>query len=766
MGAAVILGAVSCLASTEFYKVGNITWQYEVSGGEATVTRWNSSATTKPTYLSIPSTINGYSVVGVKGIGSSDTVETISIPSTVTSIGDYAFNQCLSLRSISIPNGVTKLGNGVFYYCYSLTSISLPSSLTSLGTCVFDNCTNLTSITIPSMVKTIGESCFARCQKLTKVVVPDSVDTIGKFGFWNCTKLTSVTLPSSLQKLNGSTFMGCSELSAITLPKTLTCIGDVEFAWCSKLKTLTVPDKVTSIGKKAFYECDSLTSITIPSSVTSIGTEAFGGCSALSVVYVDSESEKSRVKSLMSTAGCYVSSVEFRVRSGSGGDGGGSGGNTQTTCTVTFNANGGKVSTSSRTYTVGSSYGTLPTPTRSGYEFEGWYTSSSGGSYIFSSSAVTGRITLYAHWSVSREYMNWKPFDSSSVFYLTAGEEVSIDVGGSYNVDRISGLPSGLKFDNDYYCFEGGVCALGMDTISGAAKKAGTYKVTFYATKYKGGATIKQVTRTMVVRSSSGGGGGSDDDSTDSWTLFSKARTFSGYVMNGDQYVGTIQIKTAKAKENRRTGCTTSKFTATVQVLGEKKVSLKGEYNFCVDYGYAGFTMETRNGHKLSLYNGNGGTWFGGNVTSFMGTYDGYDVEVEINDGAKKSYALDRGAAFWMDTAEFSELLGDDTYEEYLPDGIDVTVKGTKWVLPKAGKVVYNRKYDWIDESKLGENPSGLKLTFKAKDGTFKGSFKAYVDKNGRPKATTVTVTGFVVDGIGYGIATIKKVGSVAIVIE
>ncbi len=671
MGAAVILGAVSCLA--ESYNVGDTWWQYKVSGGMATVTSWSSSSSS--TYLSVPSTINGYSVgavnfwcTGVKdvyipyGVTSvervgSYTVETIFIPSTVTSIGDYAFYGCWDLRSLSIPNGVTKLGNYVFYDCYSLTSITLPSSLTSLGDYTFYYCTNLTSITIPSTVKTIGEGCFSSCQKLTKVVVPDSVGTIGHYAFGYCKELTSITLPSGLKKLNGSTFQMCSELSAVTLPKTLTCIGDFEFAWCSKLKTLTVPDKVTSIGKKAFYECDSITSITIPSSVTSIGTEAFGGCSALSVVYVDSESEKSRVKSLMSTAGCYVSSVEFRVRSGGGGngggsgggDGGGSGGNTQTTCTVTFNANGGKVSTSSRSYTVGSSYGTLPTPTRSGYEFDGWYTSSSGGTYISSYTKVTGRITLYAHWSKDWESVEW------------------------FN-----------------------------------------------------------------------------------WQIYS-ARTLSGYVMDGDQYVGTIQIKAAKAKYNRRTGCTITKFTATVQVLGEKKVSLKGEYNFCYWYPY--FTMETRDGHELNLYNGD-------ESNSFAGTYDGYDIAVKIDNGAKKSHALNRGAAFWMDTTEFSELLGDDTYEEYLPDGIDVTVKGTKWVLPKAGRVVYNRKYDWIDESKLGDNPSGLKLTFKSKDGTFKGSFKAYREVKGRPKATTVSVTGFVVDGVGYGIATIKKVGSVPIIIE
>ena len=66
----------------------------------------------------------------------------------------------------------------------------------------------------------------------------------------------------------------------------------------------------------------------------------------------------------------------------------------------------------------------------------------------------------------------------------------------------------------------------------------------------------------------------------------------------------------------------------------------------------------------------------------------------------------------------------------------------------------------------MRDNPSTLKLTYKAKDGTFKGSFKAYADVNGRPKATTVNVTGVLIDGVGYGTATIKKVGGVPVTIS
>ena len=116
-------------------------------------------------------------------------------------------------------------------------------------------------------------------------------------------------------------------------------------------------------------------------------------------------------------------------------------------------------------------------------------------------------------------------------------------------------------------------------------------------------------------------------------------------------------------------------------------------------------------------------------------------------------------------TPDLGVLTKARTFNGHLMD--DDQYVGMIWVkAAKAGKVVYNRKTGGIDESKLGENPSGLKLNFKSKDGTFTGSFKAYVVKNGKLKATTVSVSGFVVEGKGYGIATIKKIGSVAVTIE
>lgn len=115
-------------------------------------------------------------------------------------------------------------------------------------------------------------------------------------------------------------------------------------------------------------------------------------------------------------------------------------------------------------------------------------------------------------------------------------------------------------------------------------------------------------------------------------------------------------------------------------------------------------------------------------------------------------------------TFKLGAVMGDAKYEAYLPNGMQVG-GGAKWTLPKAGRVQLT-KDGAVDKSKLGENPSALKLTYKAKDGTFRGSFKSYADVNGKLKATTVNVSGVLVGGVGFGVATVRGGGGVAVMIE
>ena len=141
-------------------------------------------------------------------------------------------------------------------------------------------------------------------------------------------------------------------------------------------------------------------------------------------------------------------------------------------------------------------------------------------------------------------------------------------------------------------------------------------------------------------------------------------------------------------------------------------------------------------------------------------------VVVGLGEGVKvgKPGSLKGGAACRSDAVALEAVLG-KALLPYLPDGLAVT-GGAKWTLPKAGSVTYAKGTTTVDAAKAGENPSGLKLTYKAKDGTFKGSFKAYADVGGKPKPTTVNVTGVLVGGVGYGAATVKNVGGVGMRVE
>ena len=95
----------------------------------------------------------------------------VTIPSGVTTIGDYAFYDYSGLTSVEIPNGVTNIGNGVFSACYSLMSVTIPDSVTSIGNYAFSGCSGLTSVTIPDSVTSIRYGAFEDCGSLTTITV-------------------------------------------------------------------------------------------------------------------------------------------------------------------------------------------------------------------------------------------------------------------------------------------------------------------------------------------------------------------------------------------------------------------------------------------------------------------------------------------------------------------------------------------------------------------------------------------------------------------
>jgi hypothetical protein len=129
-----------------------------------------------------------------------------SIPNSVASIGDYAFEYCTGLTSVTIPNSVTSIGSNAFKNCSGLTSVTIPDSVTSIDGNAFYNCYGLTSVTIPNSVTSIGSNAFENCYGLTSVTIPDSVTSIGGNAFYNCSGLTSVTIPDSVSSIGDDAF--------------------------------------------------------------------------------------------------------------------------------------------------------------------------------------------------------------------------------------------------------------------------------------------------------------------------------------------------------------------------------------------------------------------------------------------------------------------------------------------------------------------------------------------------------------------------------
>ena len=242
------------------------------------------------------------------------------IPDGVTSIGRYAFKDCIGLTSVTIPNSVTSIGEYAFDSCSGLTSVIIPNSVISIVDRAFQNCIGLTSMTIPNSVISIGDA-FSGCSGLTSLVVeagntaydsrndcnaivetasnslivgckttviPNSVTSIGRYAFVGCSGLTSITIPSSVISIDWGAFYGCSGLTSITIPNSVTSIDDYVFCNCSSLASVTIPNSVTSVGQAAFSFCSGLTSITIPNSVASIGDFAFSNCSGLTSITIPS----------------------------------------------------------------------------------------------------------------------------------------------------------------------------------------------------------------------------------------------------------------------------------------------------------------------------------------------------------------------------------------------------------------------------------------------------------------------------------------------
>jgi RNA polymerase sigma factor (sigma-70 family) len=151
-------------ATTTTTTAPSTDFTYSVSGGSATVSGYTGGATS----VSIPSTLGGATVGAIGSYAFEDSgIHSVSMPSSLKTIGNGAFGNCTSLSGVSFSGGLRSIGIGAFQNCPSLTTLTLPSGLESIGASGFEGCSGLTNITIPSSVTSIGSGAFDGCPNLT-----------------------------------------------------------------------------------------------------------------------------------------------------------------------------------------------------------------------------------------------------------------------------------------------------------------------------------------------------------------------------------------------------------------------------------------------------------------------------------------------------------------------------------------------------------------------------------------------------------------------
>lgn len=292
-----------------------VTYTFTASTGELTISGSGAMTDNKPRWYEYKNAI-----------------KSVKIETGVTSIGNFAFQECNNLTSVTIPAGVTSIGSQAFLRCYGLTSVTIPSSVTKIGNSAFGQCFHLTgSLTIPAGVTSIDAHAFNGCSALTELNLPASITSIGDYAFRDCPNLTSATYKGTSDPgvSSSGVFSGCPRLTEVKVPQNYessnfcgipaeldecvalgscgtnvnwelnTCTGELTisgsglmtdyssdnkapwYLYKNSITSVVIESGITLIGNFAFTDCSGLNSVTIPSSVTSIESDAFSGCSGL-----------------------------------------------------------------------------------------------------------------------------------------------------------------------------------------------------------------------------------------------------------------------------------------------------------------------------------------------------------------------------------------------------------------------------------------------------------------------------------------------------
>lgn len=426
--------------------VDGYKYAYTVNGGNATITDFLGPVASTST-------------------GSYDiTIPTELDQRPVTGLGEYSFAAnpydghqgnplCSKIRSVTIQQNVTSIGKRAFDGCSALTTLSLGEDIQTIGNYAFENCTSLTGVTIPQSVTSIGDYAFEGCTHLNPLTIKGPITSMGNYAFAGSTYLTSLTLCDDIQTIGNFAFVGSTSLKTVTLPKNLTSIGEYAFADCSELESITIPEKVETIEPDTFNGCSNLESIMLPAGLTSFQdklTDCPAGNTDGAIYYKNYKAKADALLADNDNNPKIDANGKLRKR------------NFLYLCKVTFDANGGKTDypevpvykTEKITETIANDLTAIPKPTRTGYNFIGWYTDDN--QLFKGDETITKDITLHARWEFDPNAPSCRPL-------TVTGGTVTVKYDGSDVTSKLNSNTDATTGQKTYYVPEGAEVTVKLD---------------------------------------------------------------------------------------------------------------------------------------------------------------------------------------------------------------------------------------------------------------------------------------------------------------
>ena len=425
---AVTAFAADTASSTEQeISVGDYKYAYTVNadGSTATITEFRGPVDPKntgPYDIDIPEKLGNYTVtvLGEDSFSTDDfdsplydihhtQIQSVTIPESVTSIGDSAFAGCHNLDSVTIKDAATSIGSRAFTECPLTTTLSLGKKITTIGDYAFDDCRILNNVTIPQSVTSIGKQAFGRCYGMDSFTIEDAATSIGEYAFWDCQKLETLSLGKNITTIGDDAFRSCYKLETIMLPAGLTSFGNCLIGCPAGRKWDYHGNPINPIGA-IYYNNDW-----------------------------DHAKELPGYNVLKNRNFLYL-------------------------CKVTFDAKGGSLTgydevpvykTEKITDTKANELTAINDPTRAGYKFTGWYTED-GQPFDVNDTAITKDITLYARWEFDPNALSCHPL-------TVTGGTVTVKYDGSDVTSKLNSKTDATTGQKTYSVPDGAEVTVTLD---------------------------------------------------------------------------------------------------------------------------------------------------------------------------------------------------------------------------------------------------------------------------------------------------------------